>query len=168
MFYTCYIISLHLMFWKYLLLTETWKPIKCHQNRGRTLRDILFKFKRFAKTSTKYEQCVTAASNQGAMLFGLEDTKCWTGENAAGSYDMYGLAKGKCETAKNGLRYGFMASETMFVYQNKAGKYLVYMPLWLLTYFSRCHLFTLLWVPRLASTFMGTCFYEYRLRTLTK
>ena len=143
------------MFWKYLLLTETWKPIGCYQNRGRALGDILFKFKRFAKTSTKYEQCVTAASNQGAMLFGLEDTKCWTGENAAGSYDMYGLAKGKCETAKNGLRYGFMASETMFVYQNKAGKYLVYMPLWLLTYFSRCHRFTLLYKPA------GQYFYGY-------
>lgn len=105
-------------------MTEMWKPVGCHQNRGRALGDILLKFKRFAKTFTKYKQCVTAATEQGAMLFGLEDTKCWTGENAARSYDMYGLAKGKlkCETAKNGLRYGFMASETMFVYQKKEGK----------------------------------------------
>ena len=109
-------------------MTETWKPIGCYQNRGRALGEILFNFKRFAKTSTKYKQCVTAASDQGAMLFGLEDTKCWTAENATRSYDMYGLAKGKCETAKNGLRYGFMASETMFVYQMKEGKHLVYIP----------------------------------------
>lgn len=103
-------------------MTEMWKPVGCYQNRGRALGDILLKFKRFAKTLTKYKQCVTAATEQGAMLFGLEDTKCWTGENAARSYDMYGLAKGKCETAKNGLRYGFMASETMFVYQKIEGK----------------------------------------------
>jgi len=102
-------------------MTETRKPIECYQNRGRALGDILFKSKRFAKTSTKYKQCVTAAYDQGAMLFGFVDTKCWTSvENAASSYDMYEFAKKKkCQTSKNGLRCGFMASETMFVYQKK-------------------------------------------------
>ena len=123
-------------------MTETWKPIGCYQNRGRALGYLLSKFKRFAKISTKYKQCVTAADDQGVMLFGLEDTKCWTGKNAARTYDMYGLAKGKCGTAKNGLRYGFMASETMFVYQKKEGECLVYMPFSLLIYLCRCHLFS--------------------------
>ena len=55
-------------------------------------------------------------------MFGFDDTKCWTGSNAASSYDMYGSAVGKCGTTRSGLRYGFMASETMFVYQKKGGK----------------------------------------------
>lgn len=83
--------------------------------------DILFKPKRSAKISTKYQQCVTAANDQGITVFGFDDTKCWTGQNAASSYDMYGLAKGKCGATRRGLSYGFMASGTIFVYQKKKG-----------------------------------------------
>lgn len=50
------------------------------------------------------------------MLFGLEDIKCWIGENVVRFYDMYGFVKGKCEIVKNGLCYGFMVLEIMFVY----------------------------------------------------
>ncbi len=81
--------------------------------------DVLFKPKRFAKISAKYEQCVAEADNQGITMFGFDDTICWTGQNA---YDMYGKAVGKCGRTRKGLRYGFMASETMFVYEKKRGK----------------------------------------------
>ena len=69
----------------------------------------------------KYQQCVAAANHQGDTVFGFDDTKCWTGPNAASSYDMYGLAKGKCGTTRGGVEYGFMASGTMFVYQKNGG-----------------------------------------------
>ena len=108
MSYWRYIISLNKMFWKYLLTDRDAEANWILPKREKALGDILFKFKRFAKTSTKYKECVTAAYDQGAMLFGFVDTKCWTSvENAASSYDMYGFAKGKYETSKNGLRYGF-------------------------------------------------------------
>ena len=69
----------------------------------------------------KYQQCVAAANHQGDTVFGFDDTKCWTGPNAASSYDMYGLAKGKCGTTRGGVEYGFMASGTMFVYKKNGG-----------------------------------------------
>lgn len=108
-------------FLAYVLITETWKQVGCYQNRGRALGEILFKPKRRAKISAKYQQCVAEADTQGATLFGFDDNKCWKGANAASSYDMYGKAEGKCGSTKRGLRYGFMASETMFVYQKKEG-----------------------------------------------
>ena len=86
-------------------------------NRGEAMGDILFKFKRFAKTSTKYKECVTAAYDQGAMLFGFLDTKCWTSvENAASSYDSTDSPKESTKLLKTAC---VMVSETMFVYQKK-------------------------------------------------
>ena len=93
----------------------------CYQNRGRALGDILFKSRR-GKISRKYGQCVTAANKRGVAVFGLDDTRCWTGQNAASSYGIYGTAVGTCGSTKRGLDYGFLASETVFVYQKKGGK----------------------------------------------
>jgi len=70
----------------------------------------------------KYGQCVTTATQKGITLFGLDDTRCWTGQNAASSYGIYGTAVGRCGSTKGGLRYGFLASEIVFVYQKKGGK----------------------------------------------
>ena len=103
-------------------MTETWKPVGCYQNRGRALDKILFKFKRFGKMQKKYEQCVTKANQEGVTVFGLDDTRCWTGENAASSYGIYGTAVGRCGATKGRLRYGFLASQTVFVYQKRGGK----------------------------------------------
>ncbi|XP_078346319.1 LOW QUALITY PROTEIN: SCO-spondin-like [Oculina patagonica] len=100
---------------------KTWKSVGCYQNRGRALGDILVKLKDSADISEKYEQCRTAASDQGVTVFGLDDSKCWIGPNAASSYDRYGLDNGKCGNTREGFGYGFMASETMFVYQKKGG-----------------------------------------------
>ena len=105
-------------------MTETWKPLGCYQNRGRALDDILSKFKRFGKMQKKFGQCVTKANSKGVTLFGLDDTRCWTGQNAASSFGIYGTASGRCGSTKGGLRFGFLASETMFVYQKKGGKLL--------------------------------------------
>ncbi|KAL9955604.1 hypothetical protein ACROYT_G036949 [Oculina patagonica] len=100
---------------------KTWTPVGCYENRGRALADILFKPKRIAKIPKKYEQCKAQADKKGVTVFGLDDSKCWTGQNAASSYDMYGLAKGKCGNTRKGLRYGFVASGTIFVYQKEGG-----------------------------------------------
>ena len=102
-------------------MTETWKPVGCYQNRGKALGEILFKFKRFGKMKKKYGQCVTKANQEGVTIFGLDDTRCWTGQNAASSYGIYGTAA-SCRSTKSGLRYGFLSSETVFVYQKKGGK----------------------------------------------
>ncbi|KAL9955603.1 hypothetical protein ACROYT_G036947 [Oculina patagonica] len=100
---------------------KTLTPVGCYENRGRALADILFKPKRFAKIPKKYEQGKAQADKKGVTVFGLDDSKCWTGQNAASSYDMYGLAKGKCGNTRKGLRYGFVASGTIFVYQKEGG-----------------------------------------------
>ena len=94
----------------------------CYQNRGQALDKILFKFKRFGKVEKKYGQCMTKANQEGVTVFGLDDTRCWTGQNAATSYGVYGTAAGKCGSTKRRLRYGFLASQTVFVYQKKGGK----------------------------------------------
>ena len=107
----------------------------CYQNRGRALGDILLKPEDPAAISQKYEQCVTAASNQGVTVFGFDDSKCWTGPNAASAFNKHGLAKGNCGNTKGGLGYGFAASEAMFVYQKKGGKLMSAHPL-CVTYFT--------------------------------
>ena len=106
----------------FYLMAETWKPVGCYQNRGRALGKSLVKFKRFGKMQKKYGQCVTVANQKGITVFGLDDTRCWTGQNAASSYGIYGTAVGRCGSTKGRLRYGFFASETVFVYQKKGGK----------------------------------------------
>ena len=55
-------------------------------------------------------------------MFGLDDTRCWTGQNAASSYSIYGTALGRCGSTKGDLHYCFLASEIVFVYQKKGGK----------------------------------------------
>ncbi|XP_078346432.1 neuropilin-2-like [Oculina patagonica] len=97
---------------------KSWTKVGCYQNRGRALGDVLFKPNRFAKIATKYEQCVAEADAKGVTLFGFEDTKCWSGSKA---YDMYGKAVGKCGSTRKGLRYGYGAKETMFVYEKNGG-----------------------------------------------
>ena len=67
---------------------------------------ILVKPKRVSKVAKKYQTCVAAANHQGYTVFGFDDTKCWTGPNAPSSYDLYGLARGKCGTTRGGLDYG--------------------------------------------------------------
>ena len=103
-------------------MAETWKPVGCYQNRGRALGKSLVKFKRFGKMQKKYGQCVTTANQKGITVFGLDDTRCWTGQKAASSYGIYGTAVGRCGSTKGRLRYGFFASETVFVYEKKGGK----------------------------------------------
>ena len=103
-------------------MTETWKSVGCYQNKGRALGEILFKFKRFGGMKKKYGQCVTKANHKGVTAFGLDDTRCWTGQNAASSYGIYGTAGVRCGSIKGHLRYGFLASETVFVYQKKECK----------------------------------------------
>ena len=94
----------------------------CYQNRGRALGDILVRLGRFGTMSKKLDKCVNAAENQGITLFGMDDTRCWTGENAASSYNIYGTSA-QCRTSKRGsLRSGLAASETIFVYQKDNGK----------------------------------------------
>ena len=50
--------------------------------------EILFKFKQFGKMKKK---CVTKANQKGVTVFGLDDTRCWAGHNAASSYGIYGI-----------------------------------------------------------------------------
>ena len=56
MSYWRYIISFNKMFWKYLLTDRDAEANWILPKREKALGDILFKFKRFAKTSTKYKE----------------------------------------------------------------------------------------------------------------
>lgn len=88
----------------------------CYQNTGRALGDILKTFGRFANIKKRYTKCTDAADQRGITVVGLDDRKCWTGENAASSYDKYGKS-GPCNTNKKGKSAGFTVSGTMAVYK---------------------------------------------------
>lgn len=66
---------------------------------------------------SRYQACVNAANNKGVTLFGLDDKRCWTSQNAYASYSKYGTS-GTCKKAKNGeLEGGLSESGSVYVYQ---------------------------------------------------
>ena len=74
------------------------------------------KLRRFFTVVKKYKTCTDMADQKGITLFGLDDRRCWTGDNAASSYNMYGNAI--CTSNKKGnIKIGSLESGTMAVYQ---------------------------------------------------
>ena len=63
------------------------------------------------------------ADAKGITVFGLDDKQCWTGQNAADTFNKYGNS-GQCYTNKGGKSMGYFASESMSVYKkNDKGKF---------------------------------------------
>lgn len=95
------------------MLTAEWKAVGCYKNSVRALDKIL---KVNGKSiSSRYAACISEADGNGITLFGMDDKRCWIGEDAYSTYDRYGTS-GLCKTTKKGLKYGLSADGTMRVY----------------------------------------------------
>ena len=107
----------------FYFLLETWKAVGCYQNTGRALADILRGVNGKRTVSKKLNVCRKTADAKGITVFGLDDKQCWTGQNAADTFDKYGNS-GQCYTNKGGKSMGYFASESMSVYKkNDKGKF---------------------------------------------
>ena len=94
----------------------------CYQNRGRTLGDILTSVAAISNLNKKLGVCKDTAAQKGVTVFGLDNEKCWTGQDAANTYNMYGNS-GNCNTNPLGNSMGYLEKHSMFVYsKNKDGK----------------------------------------------
>ena len=80
-------------------LLETWKAVGCYQNTGRALADILRGVNGKRTVSKKLNVCRKTADAKGITVFGLDDKQCWTGQNAADTFNKYGNS-GQCYTNK--------------------------------------------------------------------
>jgi len=106
----------------FLLLAE-WKAVGCYKNIGHALDDVIAKAGSNTGISRHYAACENAADQAGILMFGLDERKCWTAENAERVYSKYGSSE-NCRTNKKGnLRCGLNAAGTMFVYEKKEGNY---------------------------------------------
>ena len=88
----------------------------CYQNTGRALADILRGVNGKRTVSKKLNVCRKTADAKGITVFGLDDKQCWTGQNAADTFNKYGNS-GQCYTNKGGKSMGYFASESMSVYK---------------------------------------------------
>ena len=95
-----------------------WKPVGCFKNSDRALDVVLERVGSKNSISARYAACTSAANSEDVALFGMDDRRCWTGENAESTFSKYGTS-GQCKT-KNGLGSGLSESETMFVYEKDA------------------------------------------------
>ena len=90
-----------------------WKAEGCYKNSVRALNEIL---KVNARTiSSRFAACMSEADGKGITLFGMDDKRCWIGEDANSSYDKYGTS-GLCRKTKKGINYGLSEHDTMRVY----------------------------------------------------
>ena len=64
---------------------------------------------------SRFEACKKEAEGKGITLFGMDDKRCWIGENADSPYDKYGTS-GLCKKTKKGINYGLSQDDTMQVY----------------------------------------------------
>ncbi|CAH3183147.1 unnamed protein product, partial [Porites lobata] len=80
---------------------KTWKAVGCYQNTGRALADILRGVNGKRTVSKKLNVCRKTADAKGITVFGLDDKQCWTGQNAADTFDKYGNS-GQCAWEKIG------------------------------------------------------------------
>ena len=67
----------------------------------------------------RYKACEEKADKEGITLFGMDDKRCWTSDQARSNYDKFG-ASGKCKK-KGEYSTGLSESDTMFVYQKEKG-----------------------------------------------
>ena len=87
--------------------------VDCFFNRGRALGTILSRVGRSLRRN--YGKCKAVANRRGVSVFGLDDQTCWTGDDGANSYDIYGNS-GRCQT-RGVVGAGYKVSGTMFVYE---------------------------------------------------
>lgn len=65
---------------------------------------------------SKLDACKKKAASKAVALFGLDDKKCWTGQNAINSFYKYGTSA-QCSYSNNHeVAIGSFASESIYVY----------------------------------------------------
>ena len=99
-----------------------WRPVGCFMNSDRALGQLLERVGSKPSISSRYAACTSAADSGDVTLFGMDDRRCWTGENTESirTFDKYGTS-GTCKTRK-GLSGGLSEYETMFVYIKEEGE----------------------------------------------
>ncbi|XP_073255077.1 thrombospondin-2-like isoform X2 [Porites lutea] len=95
---------------------KPWKPVGCYQNRGRALGDILLGVAGNATMISKLDACKKKAASKAVALFGLDDKKCWTGQNAINSFYKYGTSAQCSYSDNHEVAIGSFASESIYVY----------------------------------------------------
>ena len=63
---------------------------------------------------------MSEADKKGITLFGMDDKRCWIGENADSTYDKYGTS-GLCKKTKKDVNYGLSEHDTLRVYIKDIG-----------------------------------------------
>ena len=104
-------------------MEENWKAVGCYQNRGRALGDTMRSVGSYRNINRKLDACKETAVQTGIIVFGLDDKRCWSGQDAENTYDDYG-SSGQCKANTDGNSMGYFASESVSVYKkNSNGKF---------------------------------------------
>ena len=104
-------------------MAENWKAVGCYQNIGRALGDSLRSVGRYRNINKKFDACKETAIQNGMTVFGLDDKRCWSGQDAENTYDDYG-SSGQCKSNKDGKSMGYFGSDSVSVYKkNINGKF---------------------------------------------
>ena len=64
-----------------------------------------------------FEHCKILADKKGYKIFGVDNSICWTDENAAKTYNKYGLSNDCSVSKKTGNGSGESKKDSIFVYQ---------------------------------------------------
>lgn len=90
---------------------------------SRALDRVLVRGGNIPSNSKRFQACVERADEKGITLFGMDEKRCWTSDDAEQSYDRF-EPSGDCKK-KNGKASGFAESLTVFVYQkdNQGGMF---------------------------------------------
>ena len=98
----------------------------CFKNSDRALDVLLERVGSKPSISARYKACTSVANSEGVTLFGMDDRRCWTGQNAQRAFSKYGTS-GQCKT-KKGLSGGLSESETIYVYMedNEGNRYIMF------------------------------------------
>lgn len=99
--------------WVFFFSTAEWKAVGCYKNSVRALDKTLKAKSKLI--SSRYAACISEADGNEITLFGMDDKRCWIGEDAYSAYDTYGNS-GLCKTTKKRINYGLSADGTMRVY----------------------------------------------------
>lgn len=93
----------------------------CYKMALQALDNYFLRVGSISSIGKRYEACEEKADADGISLFGMDDRRCWTSEQAGSSYDKFG-ASGKCKK-KGAYSTGFSESDTVFVYQKEKGNW---------------------------------------------
>ncbi|XP_078347947.1 lactadherin-like [Oculina patagonica] len=95
--------------------TASWKPIGCYKMTSRALDTYLVRAGNITSISKRYQACEKKADEEGITLFGMDDKRCWTSDDAGRSYDKFGPSE-HCKE-KAGYSSGISERFSLYVYR---------------------------------------------------